>query len=122
VRGSAVSVGGLERRGTNWGACGQETVRCVVHAQKAGDRGGGGAVHGVGGALCQLRMEAEWSCEGGEGGKGLCGGCWGALQEGIFCTRQRLCQAHCYDLLEWPLQSEGKQQQSVGVALSDPAL
>jgi hypothetical protein len=67
-------------------------------------------------------MEAEWSCEGGKGGKGLHGGCWGALQEGILCVRQRLCQAHCCNLLAWPLQNESKQQQSEGVALSDPAL
>jgi hypothetical protein len=79
ARGAAVGVGGLEGRGINGGAGGQETVRCVVHAQEAGDRGGGGTVHGVDCALCKLHMEAEWSCEGGEVGEGLLGRCWGTL-------------------------------------------
>jgi hypothetical protein len=67
-----------------------------------------GAPIGVHGALCRLRMEAKRTCEGGEGGKGLHGGCWGALQEGIVCISQRLCQPHCCDLLKRPLHSEVK--------------
>jgi hypothetical protein len=67
-------------------------------------------------------MEAEGSCKGGEGGKGLHGGCWGALQEGVNCEGQRLCQVHCFYLLEWPLHGESEKQWSKGVALLHPAL
>jgi hypothetical protein len=63
-------------------------------------------------------MEAKGTCKGGEGGKGLHGGCWGALQEGIVCISQRLFQPHCCDLLKRPLHSEVNQQRSEGVALS----
>jgi hypothetical protein len=46
-------VGCLERRVADGGADGgEETVGCVAHAQVAGNRGGGGAVRGVDGALC----------------------------------------------------------------------
>jgi hypothetical protein len=96
VSGAAVRVGCLERRVADSGAGGKETVGCVAHAQVAGDRGGGGAIRGVDVALCQLRVEAEGSCKGGEG---LHGRCWVTLQEGIVCVGQRLCQVHCCDLL-----------------------
>jgi hypothetical protein len=99
VSGAAVSVGCLERRGADGDAGGKETVGCVAHAQVAGDRGGGSAVRGVDGALCRLRVEAEGTCEGGEGGEGLHGGSWGTLQEGIVCVGQRPCQVHCCNLL-----------------------
>jgi hypothetical protein len=57
--GAAVEVGVLEHRGTNRGAGGQETVGCMINAQKAGNRGGSGAVRVVDGALSRLCMEAE---------------------------------------------------------------
>jgi hypothetical protein len=94
---------------------------CLVYAQEAGDQGGS-AVCRVEGVLFLLRIESKWSCEGSEGGKGLHGGCWGTLQEGIVCIRQRLCQVHCCDLLEWPSQSDGKKQRSKGVTLLFPTL
>jgi hypothetical protein len=59
ARDAAVGVGGLEHRGTNGGVGGHETVGCMINAQKAGNRGGAGAVHGVDGALSRLCMEAE---------------------------------------------------------------
>jgi hypothetical protein len=41
---------------------------------------------------CWLRVEAEGSCEGGEGGEGLHGGCWGTLQDTtvFFGSKQEL--------------------------------
>jgi hypothetical protein len=77
VSGAAVGMDCLERRCADGGAGGKEAVGCMAHAQVAGDRGGGGGVRGVDSALGRLRVEAEGSCEGGEGGEGLHGGSWG---------------------------------------------
>jgi hypothetical protein len=79
-------------------------------------------VHRVYSTLGMLAMEAGGSCEGCEGGECRHGRSQGSLKEHVIGGGQRPGQAHYGNLLQRPLQCEGKQERPEWAALPCPAL
>jgi hypothetical protein len=110
------------RKGADGGFGCKQALRCMPHTELACDGGGSSVVPGLDSTLGGLGMEAEGSSEGSEGGK--CPHCsrWGSLKERVISAGQRPGQAHSGNLLQGPLQGEGKEERSERVALPFPTL
>jgi hypothetical protein len=96
----------------------------MPHTDLACDCGGSGVVRGVDSTLGWLGVEAEGSGEGSESGKCPHGRRQGSLKERVISLGQWPSQAHSGNLLQGPLQGDGKEERSERVALqlSHPTL
>jgi hypothetical protein len=92
----------------------------MPHAELACDGGGSHVVPGVDSTHGWLRMEAEGSGEGSEGGKCPHGRRRGSLKERVISVGYRPAQAHSGNLLQGPLQGEGKEDPGVEGRPAEP--
>jgi hypothetical protein len=110
VVGASSCTGRFQGCSANPGANSEKAGGSVVHAQRGGDRCGGGRVLGVNCALVRLSTETEGCGEGCQDLESPHGGLPGALEESFVRECDRASQAHLRHLLLGPLQGQHKKQ------------